>query len=148
MITVKTILVPTDFSDASAAALEFARALAEAFASTLHLLHVVQDPYVQPWAAEAFGVSLAGVLERWEQDALGQLRTLVPAGEQQARPVQATTRVGHPFVEILNYAAEQHVDLIVMGTHGRGPVAHMLLGSVTERVIRKAPCPVLTVRPK
>ena len=148
MIAVKTILVPTDFSDASASALEFARALAEAFRSTLHLLHVVQDPYVQPWAAEAFGVSLAGVLERWEQDALGQLQTLVPAEEQQGRPVQAVTRVGHPFVEILNYAAEQNIDLIVMGTHGRGPVAHMLLGSVTERVIRKSPCPVLTVRPK
>mgnify|MGYP001558299558 CR=1 FL=1 len=148
MITIKTILVPTDFSDASAAALGYARALAEAFGSTLHLLHVVQDPYVQPWAAEAFGVSLAGVLERWEQDALAQLDALVPEAERQAHPVQSATRVGHPFVEILNYAAEHHVDLIVMGTHGRGAVAHMLLGSVTEKVIRKAPCPVLTVRPK
>ena len=62
MIEIKRILVPIDFSDASTAALRIARALAEAFGSTLHLLHVVQDPYVQPWAAEAFGVSLAGVL--------------------------------------------------------------------------------------
>lgn len=147
MIAIKTILVPTDFSDASAAALNFARALAEAFGSALHLLHVVQDPYVQPWAAEAFGVSLAGVLERWEQDALAQLEKLVPEAERQAHAVRCATRVGHPFVEILNYAAEQRADLIVMGTHGRGAVAHMLLGSVTEKVVRKAPCPVLTVRP-
>lgn len=147
MIEIKTILVPIDFSDASAAALRFARALAEAFGSTLHLLHVVQDPYVQPWAAEAFGVSLAGVLERWEQDALGQLENLVPEPERRAHPVHCATRVGHPFVEILACAAEQKADLIVMGTHGRGPVAHMLLGSVTEKVVRKAPCPVMTVRP-
>jgi nucleotide-binding universal stress UspA family protein len=148
MITIKTILVPIDFSDASTAALGYARALAEAFESALHLLHVVQDPYVQPWAAEAFGVSLAGVLERWERDARGQLEGLVPEAERGTRTVECATRVGHPFVEILDYAAAHQADLIVMGTHGRGPVAHMLLGSVTEKVIRKAPCPVLTVRPK
>jgi universal stress protein A len=147
MIAMRTILVPVDFSDASQSALRYARALAEAFGSTLHLLHVVQDPYVQPWAAEAFGVSLAGVLERWEQDALAQLERLVPPAERGRLAVTCATRVGHPFVEILGYAVDSHADLIVMGTHGRGPVAHMLLGSVTERVIRRAPCPVLTVRP-
>lgn len=147
MITIRTILVPIDFSDASAAALRYARALAQAFGSALHLLHVVQDPYVQPWAAEALGVSLAGVLERWEQDALANLERLLPPAERGALSVTCATRVGHPFVEILGYAADTHADLIVMGTHGRGPVAHMLLGSVTERVIRRAPCPVLTVRP-
>jgi nucleotide-binding universal stress UspA family protein len=87
------------------------------------------------------------VLERWEQDALGQLENLVPEAERGAHPVRCATRVGHPFVEILACAAEQKADLIVMGTHGRGPVAHVLLGSVTEKVVRKAPCPVLTVRP-
>jgi len=145
MMTIKTILVPTDFSDASVAAQEYALGLADAFQSAVHLLHVVQDPYVQPWAAEAFGVSLAGVLERWEQDARAQLEQIAGAGDPR---VTCVTRVGHPFVEILEYAGEAQVDLIVMGTHGRGPVAHMLLGSVAERVVRKAPCPVLTVRPK
>ncbi len=147
MIALRTILVPIDFSDASTAALRYARAFAEAFSSHLHLLHVVQDPYVQPWAAEALGVSLAGVLERWEQDALAQLERLLPPAERGPLAVTCATRVGHPFVEILGYAVDTAADLIVMGTHGRGPVAHMLLGSVTERVIRKAPCPVLTVRP-
>jgi len=145
MITIKSLLVPTDFSDASAAALRYGCALARAFDSTVHLLHVVQDPHVQPWAAEAFGVSLAGVLERWEQDAMAQLERL--AAEGPGLRVERVTRVGHPYVEIVTYAAESRVGLIVMGTHGRGPVAHMLLGSVAERVVRKAPCPVLTVRP-
>ena len=145
MITIKTILVPVDFSETSAAARRYACALARAFGSDVHLLHVVQDPYVQPWAAEAFGVSLAGVLERWEQDARTQLDGMRPTDEMAER-VHCVTRVGHPFVEIVNYAAEHTVDLIVMGTHGRGAVAHMLLGSVAERVVRKAPCPVLTVR--
>lgn len=145
MITIKTILVPTDFSDASVAAQRYACGLAAAFGSVVHLLHVVQDPYVQPWAAEAFGVSLAGVLERWEQDAQAQLEQLTAGADSH---LTCVTRVGHPFVEILNYATEAAVDLVVMGTHGRGPVAHMLLGSVAERVVRKAPCPVLTVRPR
>jgi nucleotide-binding universal stress UspA family protein len=56
------------------------------------------------------------------------------------------TKVGAPFVEILRYAKEQGIDLIVMGTDGRGPIVHMLIGSVAEKVVRKAPCPVLTVR--
>jgi len=142
MLAIRKILVPTDFSDCSEAAVQYGRDLAVAFGASLHLLHVVQDPYVQPWAAEAFGVSLAGVLDRWEQDARAQL-----AQRAKGVAVERVTRVGHPFVEILTYAAEQSVDLIVMGTHGRGPVAHMLLGSVAERVVRKAPCPVLTVRP-
>ena len=71
----------------------------------------------------------------------------MPESEQSTHPVHCATRVGHPFVEILAFAAEQQADLIVMGTHGRGPVAHMLLGSVTEKVVRKARCPVMTVRP-
>jgi universal stress protein A len=55
-------------------------------------------------------------------------------------------QVGSPFQEIVRYAVEQAIDLIVIGTHGRGPIGHMLLGSVAEKVVRKAPCPVLTVR--
>lgn len=146
MIAIKTILVPTDFSDTSEVALNYGRALAEAFGSALHVLHVVQDPYAQPWAAEAYGFSLGGLVEQWKQQSSDRLKELLPDAEVDRLRVQRLVVVGHPFVEIIQYAKEHSVDLIVMGTHGRGAVAHMLLGSVAEKVVRKAPCPVLTVR--
>ncbi|HSC28345.1 MAG TPA: universal stress protein [Vicinamibacterales bacterium] len=144
MITLEKILVPTDFSECSDAAVRYGRALAAAFGATLHLLHVVQDPYTQPWAAEAFPAPLGDLLEQWQAQARQRMAALLPEAEWSK--VLATALVGSPFVEILRYAEEQRIDLIVIGTHGRGPLGHMLLGSVTERIVRKAPCPVLTVR--
>ena len=145
MIALKRILVPTDFSECSDAALKYARALNETFGATLHLLHVVQDPYTQPWAAEAFPTPLGEMLVQWETQARQRLATLLPEGDDRTGAVIATI-VGSPFYEIVRYATEQQIDLIVIGTHGRGPLGHMLLGSVAEKVVRKAPCPVLTVR--
>jgi nucleotide-binding universal stress UspA family protein len=144
MIALKKILVPTDFSECSEAAIRYGRALAEAFDASLFLLHVVQDPYTQPWAAEAFPAPLGEMLEQWQQQARARLLESLPAGDR--GKVGVATLVGSPFYEIVRYAAEQQIDLIVIGTHGRGPLSHMLLGSVAEKVVRKAPCPVLTVR--
>lgn len=144
MIALKRVLVPTDFSICSDAALKYARALCEAFDANLHLLHVIQDPYTQPWAAEAFPAPLAEMLEQWQQQARERLASLLSAGERAGATI--ATVVGSPFYEIVRYATEQQVDLIVIGTHGRGAFSHMLLGSVAEKVVRKAPCPVLTVR--
>lgn len=144
MIAVKKILVPTDFSDCSAAAVTYGRAMASVFGATLHLLHVVQDPYTQPWAAEAFPAPLGDLLEQWEQQAEARLKEQIPEAERDSAVI--ATVIGSPFYEIIRYADEQKVDLIVIGTHGRGPLGHMLLGSVAEKVVRKAPCPVLTVR--
>lgn len=144
MIALKRILVPTDFSVCSDAALKYGRALTEAFGATLHLLHVVQDPYTQPWAAEAFPTPLGEMLAQWEDQARQRLATLLPDGDRTGAVI--ATIVGSPFYEIVRYASEQQIDLIVIGTHGRGPLGHMLLGSVAEKVVRKAPCPVLTVR--
>jgi len=121
MVQIKTILVPTDFSDASAAALDFARALAGAFESDLHLLHVVQDRTCSRGRPRPSACRWPACSSGGEQDAHAQLEQLVPEAERQARPVQCATRVGHPFVEILSYAQAHHVDLIVMGTHGAGP---------------------------
>lgn len=144
MITLKKILVPTDFSECSDAAVKYGRALASAFDSRLHVLHVVQDPYTQPWAAEAFPAPLGELLEQWQAQARERIAAQIPEAE---RPeVMVAAQVGSPIVEILRYANEQKIDLIVIGTHGRGPLGHILLGSVAERVVRKAPCPVLTVR--
>jgi nucleotide-binding universal stress UspA family protein len=144
MIALKTILVPTDFSDCSDAAVTYGRELALTFGASLHLLHVVQDPYTQPWSAEAFAVPLADMLLDWQAQATKRMEDSVPAVERPNTTIQ--TRIGSPFYEIVRYAAEQNVDLIVVGTHGRGALGHMLLGSVAERVVRKSPCPVLTVR--
>jgi nucleotide-binding universal stress UspA family protein len=144
MIALKTVLVPTDFSECSEAAVRYGRALAEAFGATLHLLHVVQDPYKQAWAAEGFAAPVTDMLVEWETQARKRLEETAAA----CAPVQTTvaTRIGSPFYDIGTYASENNVDLIVLGTHGRGPIGHMLLGSVAERIVRKAPCPVLTVR--
>jgi nucleotide-binding universal stress UspA family protein len=144
MIALKKILVPTDFSECSEAALRYGRALAAAFGATLHLLHVVQDPYTQPWSAEAFPAPLGDLLEQWQAQARARLVELVPDAERASTMV--AVQVGSPFFEVIRYAQEQGIDLIVLGTHGRGPLGHVLLGSVAERVVRKAPCPVLTVR--
>ncbi|MGE0040541.1 MAG: universal stress protein [Vicinamibacterales bacterium] len=145
MITLKTVLVPTDFSDTSEVALRYGKALAEKFDAALHLVHIVQEPFSQPWAVEAYGFSLASLQEQWQQDAARRLDEALPAAERPALHATVATILGHPVVEILRYAEEQKIDLIVMGTHGRGPLGHVVMGSVAERVVRKAACPVLTV---
>lgn len=147
MIVLKTILVPTDFSDASDAALKYGKAFAKAFGASLHVIHVLEDLVGPAWAPEAYAVSLPQLYEDLEKRSIEQLEQLMPREERDEFRVQLAHVSGSPFVEIVRYAREHSIDLVVMGTHGRGPIVHMLLGSVAERVVRKAPCPVLTVRP-
>lgn len=144
MLAIRKILVPTDFSDCSEAALAYGRHMAQAFGASLHVLHVVQDPYTQPWAAEAFPAPLGDLLVQWEEQARARMVDSLPEAERASTTV--ATQIGSPFFEIVRYAQDEQIDLIVLGTHGRGPLGHMLLGSVAEKVVRKAPCPVLTVR--
>ena len=144
MINLKSILVPSDFSECSEEALRYGLELARRFDAELHLLHVVQDPIAQPWAAEGFSVPLFEVVDEWQKQASARLKALVPDADR-AR-VTVVSVVATPYAEILDYAHAHRIDLIVMGTHGRGGVTHMLLGSIAERVVRRAPCPVLTVR--
>ncbi len=138
----KRILLPTDFSDTAGHALDYARDLAARFGASVHLLHVVSDPTAQDWAGEVEGLAVPDLLEKWKSDAERRLGETVLGEIETVRAVC----VGHAFMEIVRYATNNAVDLIVMGTHGRGPVRHLLLGSVAEKVVRKAPCPVLTVR--
>ena len=146
MIALKTVLVPTDFSETSAVALRYGKALAEAFGASLHVLHVVQEPFAQPWAVEAYGFSLANLQEEWVREAKTRMAETLTADERAKFTAQLTTHLGHPVVEILKYATDQQIDLIVLGVRGRGPLNQIMMGSVAERVVRKAPCPVLTVR--
>lgn len=146
MIDLKHILVPTDFSKHSQNALKYAAALADKFGAELHLLHVVQN------------------LALMIPDMVNVVPPILPSGEQMTSAVRvaldrvirenqlerfkvhAEVREGTPFYEIIQLAKDKKVDLIVMGTHGHSGLAHVLMGSVTDKVVRKAPCPVLTVR--
>jgi nucleotide-binding universal stress UspA family protein len=146
MIDLRRILVPTDFSKHSRNALAYGAAFAEKFGAELHLLHVVQDLAVFiPDAVTGVPPTTPPVeqLTAAAQEALAQM-----VREQPLPGVTPLTdvREGTPFYEIIRFAREKDIDLIVMGTHGRSGLAHVLLGSVTEKVVRKAPCPVLTVR--
>ena len=147
MMTIRTILVPTDFSEASEAALKYGKEMARVFGASLHVVHVMDDLLAHAWSAEVYVASMPNLREEIEHEATGRLAALVSDDERQGLRVSTAIVAGNPFLEIVRYAKTNEIDLIVIGTHGRGPVAHMLLGSVAEKVVRKAPCPVLTVRP-
>ena len=143
MIKIKRILVPTDFSDAGKSALMYAVAFADQFGAAVDLFHVVEP--IPPGALLSY-MPMEELKQSMQKDAEDQMEALHSAWEDYAFPVQRIVVEGHPFVEIIRQAKESNADLIVMGTHGRGAIAHMLLGSVAEKTVRKAPCPVLTVR--
>lgn len=143
MITLSNILVPTDFGETSELAVAHARTFATWSAARVHLLHVVPHPAAF-LPSEALAV-LPNLVEDMERDARRRL-DLVVFEAPPAKSVQRVVRVGAPAREILGYAETEGIDLIVMGTHGRGAIAQLLLGSVAEHVVRHAPCPVLTVR--
>ena len=145
MIPIRRILVPTDFSEPAAAALQYAKTLASEFGSEIHLLHIFPEPYVYPWGTEGASLPLAELLTQAEDAAKDRLKQLVPAADPLAARVRTETVLGAPFDRILHYIGEHDIDLVVMGTHGRGMMGHLLLGSVTERVVRKSTVPVLTV---
>jgi nucleotide-binding universal stress UspA family protein len=145
MARITRILVPTDFSETSDAALRYARMLAETFGASLHLVHAFEDPY----AAGALTPEVYGTIPQELRDSALRLATTnleqrLPATDRS----RGTTAVvmGAPAAAIVKYATENGIDLIVMDTHGRGGVAHLLLGSVAEKVVRTAACPVLSVR--
>ena len=160
MIALKRVLVPTDFSEASEAAVKYGVALARAFNAKLDLLHVVvrheldvsveRQRVVGSLLAEmkagAAPIGLDESMRRVARELLGNILSRKDEEELRVECVLRASGVGGPYVEIVRYAKDFDVDLIVMGTHGRGFVAHMLMGSVAEKVVRRAPCPVLTVR--
>ncbi len=148
MIELKRILVPTDFSEFSRPALMYGCAMASRFESELHLLHVCPDAAMLTPEIDGLGaVNLLEQAEAFEASAKEQLKQLPPDGWENGRDVVRATTVGPPFFEIIKYAQEQDIDLIVLGTHGRSGLMHLLMGSVAENVVRKASCPVLTVKP-
>jgi nucleotide-binding universal stress UspA family protein len=146
MINLKQILVATDFGEASDAALTYGRALARSFGATLHVLHVADDLFTRI-AGEGYASVLPELQRDLEQAAKTRLDSLLIDNDPTPLPVtKAIVTSNTPAAAIVHYAADAHVDLIVVGTQGRGGLTHLLMGSVAEKVVRTAPCPVLTVR--
>jgi universal stress protein A len=143
-LDLKRILVPLDFSANSTRALDYARGLAEKFDAALHLVHVCEVPSMMTPSLDAYAIAYSDWRQRLGEEAERQLNT-VTATLGNGR---VTTEVlfGHPAPSIVDAARANRADLIVMGTHGHGAVMHLLMGNVAERVVRTAPCPVLTVR--
>jgi nucleotide-binding universal stress UspA family protein len=141
------ILVPTDFSELSGVALEFGLELAERCGASLHLLHVIEDPLVAgAIPSEVYVPDVPALRAALVTEAEAQLAGLVPDRVRDALRVTTEVQVGKAAAVICETAATTPCDLIVMGTHGRTGVAHLFLGSVAEKVVRTAPCPVLTIR--
>jgi nucleotide-binding universal stress UspA family protein len=145
VIKLRKILVPTDFSDGARHALVYGISFAREYEAELLLLHVVET-VAAPYASDLFPVPMAEVFHELSAYARGELQKL--AEHAGAKGVNARTLVvqGKPSLEIMRVAREETSDMIVLGTHGKGVLDQALFGSTTERVVRKAPCPVLTVR--
>lgn len=140
---INSILFPTDFSEYNEAALKYASALAAETGAVLHIVHVHDVGEINP----AFGEASYMYASSWQEDvnrALQHLRTINPT-----RPnvkYDHTCLTGRPEDEIVTFADENDIDLIVMASHGRTGLQRLLMGSVAESVLRKAPCPVLVVK--
>lgn len=141
-VTIGRILFTTDFSESARHAQQYAVTLANSFGATLHVLHVVSE--------EAF-VPAPELQQRWLETEIDrarkQLRVEVGGAPVGGQPVVQVTQAGPPVHEIVKYAAEHEIDLIVIGTHGRTGLSQLIIGSIAEKVVRLATCPVLTVHP-
>jgi nucleotide-binding universal stress UspA family protein len=140
---ITSILVATDFSPASSGAVEYGRILAHRFGASLRLLHVVEDPLLAAAWSEAYAFDTSALRERLRSGAEDEITKIAATLDV---PVTTEVIVGSPARAIIGRSAEPDIDLVVMGTHGRSGVSHLLLGSVAERVVHGARCPVLTVR--
>jgi nucleotide-binding universal stress UspA family protein len=143
---IRHILAPMDFSDYSKDAIHYALELAQTFGAKLPLLHVVELP---PYPIEGFVPSTMGadLLNDLERQASAELAQVLPQAQEAKIEVTRSVVIGSPFQKIIETAEAEHVDLIVMATHSRTGLSHLIIGSVAERAVRTAPCPVLTIRP-
>lgn len=145
MDPIKRLLLPTDFSESARHAFAYALSLAQKYEADLHLLHVVDVP-PHPYASELFPGAMARVVEELSGYARVEMAKLVAEARAHGREPHERIASGKPAAEIVRIAAEQAIDVIVIGTQGRGALSHALFGSTAERVARRAPCSVLVCR--
>lgn len=143
LLRLRRILAPVDFSDCSKKALQYAAAFARQFGANLVLLYAVQ---VNMGGSEYGPFDLTSLEKELQQQSQRRLAELVDDDLRSQIPIETVVRTGHPVQEILGAARRLGVDLIIMSTHGYTGLKHILLGSITENVVRHAPCPVLVVR--
>jgi nucleotide-binding universal stress UspA family protein len=146
-IEIKRILLPTDFSTCSANATHYACELATTFDAELHLLHTLET-HLTPTPEFVIGLDLPRYIQESKAAAATALTRVLDPQWSAGRKVVHAVVEGSPKVEIVRYARQHEIDLIVLATHGRTGLAHIIIGSVAESVVRTAPCPVLTVRPE
>ena len=147
MPRIARILVPTDFSPASDAALDYARSLARQFGASITLVHVFEDPLTSgAFVGDGIVTVPPGLRESMERAAREQLEKQHTEHAESLPLSSANLLMGPVAKRIVEHAEKIHADLIVMGTHGRAGVGHLLMGSIAEKVVRTARCPVLTAR--
>jgi len=144
-IEIKKILVPIDFSDYSKNALKYATNFSRQFNAEIILVYVV-EPVIYPPDFSMGQIALPSVNIEWDTKAREELDKLANSEIAENINVKTVLRTGKPFLEIIETASEENVDLIIIATHGHSGVEHILFGSTAEKVVRKAPCPVLTLR--
>jgi nucleotide-binding universal stress UspA family protein len=144
-LQIKKILVPIDFSDYSKPALLYSAELAGIFGSELILIHII-EPIIYPPDFSMGQIALPPLTIDIDSAATEELEKLIKTELPSTIMAKILVRTGKPFVEIVDAASEEDVDLIVISSHGRTGVEHILFGSTADKVVQKAPCPVLTLR--
>ncbi len=142
---IKKILVPIDFSDYSKSSLKYAVNFAKHFNSELFIIYVV-EPVIYPPDFSMGQIAIPSVDLEMDKRAVEELNKLAQKEIPKDLRVKTIVKTGKPFIEIIETASEESVDLIIIATHGHSGVEHILFGSTAEKVVRKAPCPVLTLR--
>jgi universal stress protein A len=145
MLSINSILVPIDFSDYSLKALDYAIDFSERFNAKLILVFVI-EPMIYPTDFTFGEIVPSGFEPKLEENAVNELKKLAEDKIGDKINFETTIRTGRPFLEIISAARELDVDLIIIATHGTTGVEHLLFGSTAEKVVKKAPCPVLTLR--
>ena len=144
-LEIKKILVPIDFSDYSKNSLKYAANFANKFNAEITLIYVV-EPVIYPPDFSMGQIAIPSVNAEWDLKAKEELEKLGKQEIPERIKVSTIIKTGKPFLEIIDTAAEENIDLIIIATHGHSGVEHILFGSTAEKVVRKAPCPVLTLR--
>jgi len=144
-LEIKKVLVPIDFSDYSKSSLRYAVNFAKQFNAEIYLIYVL-EPVIYPPDFSMGQIAIPTVNAEWDERAREELENLAKTEIPEGISVKTILKNGKPFLEIIDTATEENIDLIIIATHGHSGVEHILFGSTAEKVVRKAPCPVLTLR--